>query len=88
MGVMRDKLKRSVRPGQSRNRTITGVEQLSDRFRLPSSLQMPNRKSLVALIALATLAPLSGATAQSDVCAPTRNMKAAGTTGPVTPAEA
>ena len=48
---------------------------------------MPNRRPLVALLALATLAPLCGVAAQADVCAPTRNMKAAGTTGAVTPAE-
>ena len=48
---------------------------------------MPNRRPLVALLALATLAPLYGVAAQSDVCAPTRNMKAAGTSGAVTPAE-
>lgn len=41
---------------------------------------------LTALALGALLAPLSVAVAQ-DPCAPTRSMKAAGTTGPVTPAE-
>jgi hypothetical protein len=48
---------------------------------------MWNRKLLVSVSALGLLVPLTGLSAQ-DVCARTRNMKAAGTTaGPVTPAE-
>jgi len=49
---------------------------------------MPNRQSFATLIALAAFAPLAIAGAQSDVCAATRNMHAAGSTpGAVTPAE-
>ncbi|HEY4303436.1 MAG TPA: M20/M25/M40 family metallo-hydrolase [Gemmatimonadaceae bacterium] len=48
---------------------------------------MLKRRSLVALFALVGVVPLTAAGAQSDVCARTRNMKAAGTSGPITPSE-
>ena len=47
---------------------------------------MFNRKQLAALVALGALAPITAVHAQ-DVCARTRNLKAAGTAGPVNPAE-
>lgn len=49
---------------------------------------MPTRQTLIAVLTVGALFPFSALGAQADVCARTRNMKAAGTTaGNTTPAE-